>query len=295
MTPLERLNFHHLHYFWCVAREGHLTRAAERLKVSQSALSAQIRQLEGQLGTKLFHRVGRRLELTEAGIIARQYADDIFRRGEELTAVLDQGRSPVEVLRIGAVATLSRNFQFHFLRKLLGTESLHLRLRSGSFDELVESVRNHELDLVLSNQPVRGSHARQLRSQMITRQGISIVGRRTRRRLRFPASIDGLPMVLPSPGSDLRTHFDELCEREGVAPLPVAEVEDKAMMRLLARESAAFSLVPPVVVRDELERGELREYWVVPDLYETFYAITSKRLYPHPLLETLLSQQVSYP
>jgi LysR family transcriptional activator of nhaA len=126
-----KLNYHHLYYFWMVARTGHLTRAANTLHISQSALSGQIRKLEASLGHDLFIREGRRLKLSEAGRMAFSYAEEIFRQGEELAAVFTSGvQVNREVLRIGAVATLSRNFQEAFLHPLLGRENLEFSLQS---------------------------------------------------------------------------------------------------------------------------------------------------------------------
>ena len=139
---MSRLNFHHLHYFWAVAKEGNLTRAAAHLHVSQSALSAQIRQLEEQLGQPLFARVGRSLQLTEAGQLALGYAESIFASGNELMALLREGRRDErQVLRIGAVATLSRNFQENFLRPLLERADVELVLQSGSLTDLLARLR----------------------------------------------------------------------------------------------------------------------------------------------------------
>ena len=132
---LQQLNFHHLHYFWAVAKQGNLTRTAASLRVSQSALSAQIRQLEQQLGVALFERSGRRLVLTEAGKIALAFADDIFTAGTQLLATLEGGRHD-DLLRVGTVATLSRNFQESFIQPLLERPGLRLRLVAGMLDEL---------------------------------------------------------------------------------------------------------------------------------------------------------------
>ena len=126
------LNYNHLRYFHTVAHEGNLTRAAEHLNVSQSAVSTQIRQLEERLGTPLFERRGRALHLTEAGRIALDHADAIFATGRELLATLQQSGRQRVPLRVGAQATLSRNFQLAFLRPLLGRQDVEVILRSGS-------------------------------------------------------------------------------------------------------------------------------------------------------------------
>ena len=133
---LEQLNFHHLHYFWRVAKTGNLTRAAEDLHVSQSALSAQIRQLEQRLGEALFSRAGRRLRLTDTGQLVLSYADTIFGLGREMLGRL-QGRSDgVTRLRVGSVATMSRNYQENWIRPLLDDPLVVLTLESGLLEGL---------------------------------------------------------------------------------------------------------------------------------------------------------------
>jgi len=284
------LNYHHLRYFWEVAREGSLTRAARRLRVSQSAVSAQIRELEGQLGEALFHREGRALTLTEAGRIARSYADDIFSAGEELEATFTGGRRRAQALRVGAVSTLSRNFQESFLKPLLGQPGVTLGLRSGSLDELLGLLATHALDLVLTNRPVRGDAQHRWRCRRIAEQKVSVVGRPRRRPFRFARDIGQVPLLLPGKDSEVRTAFDALCAQLGVALQVRAEVDDMAMLRLLARDTDAAALLPSVVVRDELQSGALEEYGVVPGLVERFYAVTVERRFPHPLLPPLLAR-----
>jgi LysR family transcriptional activator of nhaA len=288
MSDVGRVNYHHLHYFWAVAKEGNLTRTAQRLHVAQSALSAQIKQLEAQLGEALFEREGRRLVLTEAGRITLDYADDIFAAGGELVSTLKQGRGREQILRVGAVATLSRNFQETFIRPLLGEPGVRLRLEAGGLDELLQRLASHELDLVLSNR--RSPPGRRYRCRRIARQPVSLVGPKRRRGFRFPDDLATIPLIVPGAESDIRTEFDALCEQLGVRVRLLAEVDDMATMRLLARDTAAIALVPSVVVRDELRDGLLHEHCVVPGLFETFYAITTERHFPHPLLRALLAR-----
>lgn len=290
---MPRLNFHHLHYFWAVAREGNLTRAAARLHVSQSALSAQIRQLEEQLGQPLFVRAGRSLQLTEAGRLALGYADSIFAAGAELTALLREGRRDErQVLRIGAVATLSRNFQENFLRPLLERDEVELVLQSGSLVDLLARLRVHSLDLVLSNQRVHASAADPWRCRRIARQPVSLVGRPRpkRKAFRFPGELAEVPLLLPGRESEIRAGFDLMCEQLGIRCRIRAEVDDMALLRLLARDADAVALLPTVVVQDELRSGRLVEYAVVPDLHENFYALSVQRRFAPPLLKSLLAQ-----
>jgi len=289
------MNFHHLQYFWAVAKNGNLTQTAKQLRVAPSALSAQIRQLEEQLGQALFSREGRRLVLTEAGSMALAYADSIFESGRELVATLQQGRRRKHTLRIGAVATLSRNLQLRFIQPLLGRADLHLRLTSGGFEDLLSQLEQHELDVVLSTQPAASTERHRFRSRRLARQSVSIVhaGHRRRERFRFPADFHEKKMVLPGPESDLRMAFDALCERRGIRVRVLAEVDDMAMMRLLARDTDGFVLVPSIVVHDELARGLVHEVCIVPELSESFYATTVDRQFQHPLLHALLDRNES--
>ncbi|MFO0680147.1 MAG: LysR family transcriptional regulator [Polyangiaceae bacterium] len=287
---LDDLNFHHLRYFWAVAHSGHLTRTAAQLRVSQSALSSQIRQLESHLGHSLFERDGRRLTLTEAGTLALRYADQVFGSGAEMLVALRGVRREADPFRVGAVATLSRNFQESFVAPLLRHPGVRLSLESGALDGLLERLEQLVLDVVLSNRPATPGPGRSFRSRRIARQPVSLVGSRSRKSFRFPQSLSSVGLLLPGPASAVRAEFDALCEQHDLKVNVVAEVDDMAMMRLLARDSDAFALVPSVVVRDELRDGILHEHAVVPGVFETFYAITVKRTFPHPLLGTVLRQ-----
>lgn len=287
---VERINFHHLRYFWAVAKEGNLTRTAARLRVAQSALSTQIKQLEDSLGAPLFLRTGRKLSLTEAGKIALAYAEQIFSAGSELVSTLERGRHVSHVLRVGAAATLSRNFQESFIKPLLGQPGLCLRLESGVLGDLLARLEAHDVDLVLTNRRPPRLTGHRFSCRRIARQPVSIVGKRRRKRFGFPADLAGVPVILPGPESDIRSEFDAICERLGVRLQVFAEVDDMATMRLLARDTDALALLPSVVVRDELRDGVLHEHGVVPGLFETFYAVTAERSYPHPLLKPLLAR-----
>jgi LysR family transcriptional regulator, transcriptional activator of nhaA len=290
---MSRLNFHHLHYFWAVAKDGNLTRTATKLHVSQSALSTQIKQLEEQLGQALFSRTGRSLQLTEAGQLALGYADSIFSSGTELMALLREGRRDErQVVRIGAVATLSRNFQENFIRPLIGRADVEMAMYSGSLAEMLSRLRVHTLDLILSNRRVHASAADPWRCRRIARQPVSLVGkpRPKRHAFRFPQELAEVPLLLPGRDNDIRAGFDVYCEQMGIRYQLRAEVDDMALLRLLARDANGVALLPTVVVQDELRSGQLVEYGVIPDLHETFYAISVQRHFESPLLKALLRQ-----
>ena len=293
--PLSRLNYRHLYYFWMVAKEGHLTRVAEQMHLSQSALSMQMRQLEEQLGYALFLREGRTLKLTELGHVVLDYADNIFAMGNELIEVVAAGRGHrSQRLRVGAVATLSRNFQENFLRPVMGMDDVKLVLESGTLDELLGRLAVHKLDIVLSNRPVNADEEQAWRCRRIARQPVCLVGRprADSKPFRFPADLKGMKLLLPGHSSDIRTEFNMLCEAKGIVMDIFAEVDDMAMLRLLARDSGGVALVPAVVVQDELKMGLLQQYCVVPEVFENFYAITTERQFQPKVLDALLTQSL---
>lgn len=290
------LNYHHLRYFRVIAHELSLARAAEKLNLSAPALSIQLRQLEESLGHKLFDRERGGLVLTEAGRLALDYADTIGRAGEELMDVMQQrprggGR---QVLRVGAMATLSRNFQLEFLRPVLHRPEVEVIIRSGPLRELRMALQAHEVDVVLSNQPVRRDAETPWHSHLLAEQPVSLVGVPAwrKKKLRFPEDFRDTPVILPSLESNTRAAFDRLVTAADVRPRVMAEVDDMAMLRLLAREGEGLALVPPVVVRDEIESGVLVVTHRIPQIRETFYAITPSRRFPNPLVGELVGAMV---
>jgi len=289
------LNYHHLRYFWIVAHEGNLTRAAKKHNIAQSALSMQISALETYLGQPLFERVGRRLVLTEVGHVALDFADAIFATGEELQGTLSALRAPQrKVLRVGALATLSRNFQIRFLGPPLAEQGVQVIIRSGRLDELINGLTSYALDVVLSNSvPLRDETTRWV-AHAIDKQPVSLVGQPQPSRAHLPLEVllRDETLVVPAPESSIRTGFDALVNRMGIYPQIVAEVDDMAMLRLVAREHTGLAVVPPIVVKDELDAGVLVEVAKLPALAETFFAITLTRRFPNPLLSLMLPRGV---
>lgn len=289
-NDMSDMNYNHLRYFWAVAHDGNLTRTAGKLNLSQSALSVQIRKLEDRLGHALFERRGRQLHLTEAGRITLDYADTIFDAGKDLIGTLSQQGRPRQVLRIGSLATLSRNFQLEFLRPLLGKADIELVLRSGTLVELLQGLETLSLDVVLTNRAPAHDAMSSFSTQPISNQPVSLIG--TPKRLASGASLATLlrdnPVIVPTEDSPLRDGFDRLCTRLDVTPTLAAEVDDMAMMRLLAREDIGLAVLPPIAVKNELSNGMLVEARHEMGLTESFHAVTTARKFPNPLLATLL-------
>lgn len=288
------LNFKHLRYFHAVAHDGNLTNAARRLNVSQSALSTQIRQLEESIGHELFERRGRRLELTEAGRVALNYADGIFETASEMMATFSSGAGQARRhLRIGTVANLSRNFQIRFLGPVLARDDVHLVIRSGPLAALVAALEAHEIDILLTNRlPLRDS-ATSWSAHLLDEAPVSLIAHEPPAS-QAPLLADVLSrerLIVPSTESGVRADFDLLVDRLGILPNIVAEADDMAMLRLLVREGTGIGLTPPIVVQDELKSGVLHELLKVPGLIERFYAIVQSRRFQHPLVDSLLEEQ----
>lgn len=289
---MPQLNYNHLRYFWAVAHEGNLTRAAEKLHISQSALSVQIQKLEAQLDQKLFERRGKRLHLTEAGNIALDHADAIFAAGDDLVGTLtSKTRNDSRLLRVGALSTLSRNFQIRFLTPLLKQDDVQISILSGNLQTLFEELAAHQIDVVLTNSiPLRDSRSNWT-AHLIDEQPVSLIGHEEHASATLPLSsiLMSAPLILPSPESSIRGGFDALVERLGVQPKITAEGDDMAMLRLLARDKAGLAVIPPIVVQDELHNGILVEISQLPGLTESFYAVTLTRRYPNPLLKEIIA------
>lgn len=291
---MAQINLHHLRLFRAVASDGTLTGAARGLNLSQSALSTQLRALEASLGQDLFERRGRGLVLTEAGRIALDHAEAIFRTADDLTATLRETGRTRRALRVGALATLSRNFQMQFLRPLLGRADVEIVLRSGSQDELLRGLEGLALDVVLTNlAPARDAASHWL-IHPIDEQPIGLIGAASRASLTERPLRDLLahePLIVPTRETGLRAAFDALADRLDVTPILAAEVDDMAMIRLLARADAGLAIIPPIVVRDELQAGSLVELARLDGIRESFLAVTLQRRFPNPLLAEVLRAQ----
>ena len=283
------LNYHHLRYFRAVAHDGNLTRTAERLNLSQSALSVQIKQLEQRLGHPLFERRGRQLHLTEAGRIALDHADTIFETGDELLSTLSETGRTRRAVRIGALSTLSRNLQLGFLRPLLGRADTEIILASGSGRELFEALESLALDVVLTNILPAQDRLSSFLTQRIAEQPVGLFGTPGRMVGADLATLLGAhPVILPTEGT-IRAGFDSLVAGLDIRPQIAAEVDDMAMIRLLAREDVGLAVAPAVVLQDELATGQLVEAAFALNLTESFFAVSVKRRFPNPLLGPLLS------
>jgi LysR family transcriptional activator of nhaA len=280
------LNYHHLLYFWTVARTGSIAKATAELHLTQPAISAQLRALERSLGEKLFTRSGRNLMLTEVGRIVFRYADEIFTTGRELQETL-AGRPTGRATRltVGIADIMPKLLAFRLLEPALhGPEPVRLVLREGKPDRLLADLSIHALDLVLTDAPVPASVKVRAHSHLLGECGVTIFGAtalaRAYRR-RFPDSIDGAPFLLPTDNCVLRRSLDAWFDRHGVRPQVVAEIEDSAVLKVFGQRGVGLFAAPSVMESEVRQQYEVTVVARIDDIRERFYAISAERKITH--------------
>lgn len=287
---MHRLNYHHLNYFWQVAKIGNLTKTAEMLHVSQSALSSQIKQLEDNIGSQLFTRENRKLQLTDVGKLTFSYAESIFKLGSELEVILSKGnQSENQTIRIGMLSTMSRNFVEAFVTPMMNNPKIKLVIAARGQTNLLNELSNHELDLILTNIEVRGSTQQSWQCQLLTKQPICVIGHPGLKLSKnFNAEYRNADWILPLTNNPVRSAFDGLCAQYQFQPNIIGEADDMAMLRLLARDTKAVAVMPSVVVKDEIACGNLISYSTLPSIFENFYVVTVKKHISNQIVSDLI-------
>lgn len=288
----EWLNYHHVMRFRMIARVGGITRAARVLKVSASTLSEQVRELEQWLGTPLFERSGRSMVLTDAGRAALDHAEAIHQSGAELLDVFRRpGTSRRRVLRIGAVGPLSKNLQYDFIEPLLSRPNTVVSVSAGSLDDLVARLRAHELDVILSHAPAPPGGAPEVFNHLLGEVPAFMVGRMRRIDASegFPHFLSRVPLFLPTRHSQLREDFDLRLAESGIEPDIRAEVDDMALLRLLALSGKGLALVSAIVMERDLKASGLRQMLPADGLSIRFHALTVRRRLADAWLEEVVS------
>lgn len=285
------LNYHHLYYFWMVAREGTIAAAAIRLRVSQPTISTQLASLELQLGHALFQKMGRRLGLTEQGRVVFRYADEIFTLGSELVEHLKGEGAGVRRLRVGVADVLPKLVVARLLEPLLlGPQASHVVCREGRPEELLPELAVHTLDLVLSDTPISPTVKVKAFHHLLGESAVSTFatpGLAARYRVNFPSSLDGAPVLFPTENNVLRRSLDQWLSQAELAPRVVAELEDSALVKTLAERGHGLCFAPRVVADDLARQYGLVEVGVVPGVKERFYVLSVERKLRHPAVVLL--------
>jgi len=295
---MDWLNYHHLRYFWMVAREGGLRRAAEKLHVSPPSISAQIRELEATLGEKLFRRSGRGNVLTDVGQVALRYADEIFTLGREMSDALKQRPSGKALrLHVGIADSFPKLVTRQVLEPVFALpQVVHVICREGKVEDLLAQLITHRLDVVLADEPAPGSLKVRVFNHPLGECGVTFCATaRLARALRkgYPRSLHQAPALLPTEGTGLRRSLDRWFQLLGIAPRIVAECEDAALLKVMASDGRGFIPVPSVVAQEAVDRFSLRIIGATEKCREQFFAITADRRIHHPAVAVLTRQHAA--
>ncbi len=288
------LNYHHLRYFWAVATEGNLASAAEKLGVSIQTVSGQISKLESDLGRTLFQLEGRRLVLTEAGRVARRYADEIFRLGEQMLSNLaDESLERTLRLNIGVSDVLPKTVSYRLLAPVLhGELPVKIECTEGRFEELLPSLLLHRLDLVLSDRPYAQGGPQQIRSHLLGKSPVSIFGSAAlieRLNGPFPQCLSGMPMLLPTHGSVLRAQIDDWLTQQRIQVNVLAEFDDGALMKTFGMHGEGFFPTPCFDLEDITTQFHVTHLGRVEDVFESYYALVDRPKLNNPAVQALLA------
>ncbi len=286
------LNYHHLLYFWTVAREGSIAAASKSLRLAQPTISTQIRVLEEQLGTQLFVRAHRRLELTESGRVVFRYADEIFGLGREMIEVLrERPRGRAVVLNVGLTAVVPKLVAYRLLEPALQLEPrINIHVHEDRFAGLLGKLANHELDVVLSDAPVGTESSVRAFNHPLGQCGISLFGTASlvaRHRRNFPQSLDRAPMLLPMSGTLLRRDLERWFARLGVVPEIVAEFDDSALLNVFGQAGRGLFAGPSAIEAHIRRQYDVAVLGRTDDVIERFFAITVQRRIAHPAVSAI--------
>lgn len=284
---MEWLNYHHLLYFWTVAREGSIAKASVTLRLAQPTISGQIRSLEESLGEKLFRRAGRNLVMTDVGQIVYRFADEIFGLGRELVDTIRDrptGR-PIRFV-VGIADVLPKLITYRLLRPALHlSQPVRIICREDNAARLLAALALHELDLVLTDAPISPVVNVRGFNHLLGECGVSIFGApklASRYRRGFPASLTGAPFILPGEGTLIRRALEDWFEVTGIRPAVVGEFEDTALLNVFGQAGNGLFAAPDPIQNEIVRQHGVRLVGRVPSIREQYYAISAERKLRHP-------------
>lgn len=288
------MNFRHLYYFWIVAKEGSVTRAAERLGLAIQTVSAQLVLLEKSIGKSLFNVQGRRMVLTEAGRIAMRYADQIFLLGEQLQEALASSEIDQTMrLTVGLSDSLPKLISSRLLEAALSLpERVKLICYEDQFESLLGELSVHKLDVVLTDRPVPAGTPLRVFSHLLGETEISLYGLpelAEKYKTNFPVSLNGAPILLPTRNNAIRGRIDFWLESHDLHPDIIGEFDDNALLHTFGRNGRGLFPAPSLLAKDVLEQFNAVPVGAMPQVREQFYAISNERKIKHPAVEAILT------
>lgn len=292
---MEWLNYHHLRYFWTVAKEGSLARAATKLRVSQPAISEQIRELEKSFGEKLFRREGRNNKLTEAGQVVFGYAEEIFALGLELlNAVKHRPGARAVRLYVGVSDSFPKLVTNEILKPVFTLpQMVHVICREGKMEDLLAQLAAHRLDIVLADEPASSSTNFKTFNHPLGESGTVFCAEKklaAKLKRNFPRSLNEAPALLPTENTSLRRALETYFREQRLRPQIVAEFEDLALMKVMAAEGRGFIALPSVALKDAVNHYGFQLIGHTAKCRVQFHAITAERRIAHPAVALITSQ-----
>jgi len=281
------LNYHHLLYFWMVAKEGGITPAAEKLHLSQPTLSTQIQKLEKSMGVKLFERKGRTMLLTDTGQTVFRYADEIFSLGRELTDAV-RGRPSNDSLRllVGIPDVLPKLIVYRLLQPALAmADRVKLVCYEGKLNDLLSDLAMHRLDVVLANSRLTPALNVRAFNHLLGQCDVTVFGTQelvTKYKRGFPGSLNGAPMLLPTQNTTMRRSLEQWFDDNLIRPEVMHEFEDSALLKVFGQAGAGLIAVPTPVADEVGRQYNLKPLGRIPEVTERFYAISVERRLKHP-------------
>ncbi|MBU4199476.1 MAG: transcriptional activator NhaR [Verrucomicrobia bacterium] len=294
---MNRLNYHHLQYFWLVAKEHSLARASARLRLAPSTLSGQIHAFERVLGQQLFARVGRRLELTDVGRLVYRYADDIFTLGTEMQdAILDHPAGLPLRLQVGIADAVPKMVASVLLQPVLAIpERMILTCVEDTPERLLALLTTHEVDIIFADAPCTAHPRVNVLSHLLMRGPVVIVGTKEharRYRKGFPRSLRGAPLLLPTPHANLHRSMEQWLSEHSITPKIMGEFDDQALLVELGQAGLGLFPVPAAIERTICSRFPVQRVGVITEVQESFYAITVERRISHPAVAAICKNHI---
>jgi len=288
------LNFKHLRYFWVVAKAGGIARAGERLHLTPQTISGQITLFEDLLGYKLFARVGRRLELTDAGRMVLSYADEIFTLGDELEGALrTPGQGRQQQFRVGVADAVQKVITYRILEPAMALpDAPRMICHEGKVTDLLADLAVHRLDIVIADGPMPGSVNIKGFNHLLGECGLTFfatVGLARKHQREFPRCLDGAPLLLPGEDAAVRPRLLRWFETLQIQPRIVGEFDDGALMKAFGRAGAGIFAAPSAIAEEVCQQYAVDAIGTTADVREQFYAISVERRLSHPAVIAITS------
>ncbi|MBO1255611.1 transcriptional activator NhaR [Alteromonas sp. 5E99-2] len=286
------LNYKHLHYFWVIAKEGSIAKAAQYLHITPQTISGQLALLEGRLNQPLFDRVGRGLQLTETGRLVLRYADDIFSLGKELSDVLRgngiQGNSEFIV---GVASTIPKTLIWKILEPALSRcDDISLTCKEGPIDAILAELAMQEVDMVISDTPLSSAYSIKAYNHFLGECGLSFFAVPelvSQLKGDFPHFLNNTPMLLPTGQYAIRQHFDQWCIQHNLSPVIKGQFDDSALIKSFGHAGLGAFFMPTAVEKEVCESFGVEIIGRTTEIKQRFYAISSQRKVTHPAISAV--------